>query len=493
MSGKSETPFLTLSAEEAAMAAGAPVQNLLKEATCPICLEYFQDPVLIPECGHNFCRSCLTRSWEGSPSEASCPLCRQTFEPPNIHENRQLLRVAEIAQRCDPRGEEGGSFCGTHREPLKLFCQDHETLICWVCSRSREHRDHRVIPLEEALQEYQGKVGDCLKAQKEEKEKMVSYKTKREKQAQEMLDKIQKGEENIVAEFEKLQCWLEKQENLLLDRMKQMEEEIVARRDECLAKQVKELSSLEDLIQKMEEKQQQPASKLLQDTGSVLKKHRAKKPFLNPVAFPLELKWTIWDYSDISVFLKGVMKQFRDTLEFGLQLQKANVILDPDTAHPCLALFEDFKSVRGIVEDQCLPENPKRFEKWRYVLGHQEFSTGRHFWEVTIGVEGGWTVGVARKSVNRKDDISPSPKEGIWQFGRCRWKSQDNFLECPKLPLTKNLRRIRVSLNCEGGQVAFFDAQTAALLYTFSEAALAAETLLPSFYLENEACLTLCT
>ncbi|XP_007445059.1 zinc finger protein RFP-like [Python bivittatus] len=254
------------------MEAGGPAPDLLKEATRPPCPVYIRAPVLIPECGHNFCRSCLTRSWGESMSEAPCPLCRRTFEPPNIHENRQLVRVVEIAQRCDPRGEEGGSFCRTHQQPLKLFCQHHKTLICWICGRSREHRDHQVIPLEEALQEYQIKVGDCLKAQKEEKEKMVTYKTKREKQAQEMLDKIQKGEENIVAEFEKLQRWLEKQENLLLDRMKQMEEEIVAQRGECLAKHMEELSSLEDLIQEMEEKQQQPANKFLQDIGSVLKK-----------------------------------------------------------------------------------------------------------------------------------------------------------------------------------------------------------------------------
>ncbi|ETE55779.1 Zinc finger protein RFP, partial [Ophiophagus hannah] len=33
-------------------------------------------------CGHNFCRSCLTRIWGTSESEASsCPQCRQTFAP----------------------------------------------------------------------------------------------------------------------------------------------------------------------------------------------------------------------------------------------------------------------------------------------------------------------------------------------------------------------------------------------------------------------------
>uniref|UniRef100_A0A8C5RIR9 RING-type domain-containing protein n=1 Tax=Laticauda laticaudata TaxID=8630 RepID=A0A8C5RIR9_LATLA len=68
--------------EEAAMAARASLQDLLEEATFSICLDYFQDPVLITECGHNFCRGYLTRSWGTSESEASCPQCRQTYAPP---------------------------------------------------------------------------------------------------------------------------------------------------------------------------------------------------------------------------------------------------------------------------------------------------------------------------------------------------------------------------------------------------------------------------
>ncbi|XP_007444623.2 zinc finger protein RFP-like isoform X3 [Python bivittatus] len=475
------------------MAAGAPVLDLLEEATCPLCLEYFPDPVLIPECGHNFCRSCLTRSWGESPSEASCPQCRRTFCPRNILANRQLARVVEIAQRCDPRGEEGGSFCRMHREPLKLFCQDHETLICVVCDRAREHRDHRVTPLEEvALQEYRSKVGDCLKAQKEEKEKILTYRRETERKMEQMLDLIKKERENTVAEFRELRRCLEEQEKLLLARMEETEKEIMAIRDKWLAKHIEELSSLEDLIQEIEEKLQWPASKLLQDIGSVLEKYQAKKPSKIPVAFPLELKWRIWDYSDISVFLKGIMKQFRDNLEFGLQLQKVNVILDPDTAHPGLVLSEDRKSIRAVDEDQCLPKNPERFENWLYVLGCQGFSTGRHFWEVTVGKKEEWYVGVAKKSVNRKDYIEVCPEEGIWEVGKWEGKYRANFPpKYPTLVPTEELKSIRISLNCEGGQVTFFDAQTAALLYTFSEAPLAGETLLPSFSLNNDDCLTL--
>ncbi|XP_026547224.1 zinc finger protein RFP-like [Notechis scutatus] len=255
------------------MASGASLQGFLEEATCSICLDYFQDPVLIPQCGHNFCRGCLTRSWGTSESEASCPQCRQTFAPRSVLFNRQLARVAEVARGCSHHPEkEGGSFCPKHQEPLKLFCKDHETLICLVCDQSKEREGHRVIPVEEAFQEYQIKVEDCLKVQKEQKEKIATYKRDTEQRVQEMLDLIDKVKKNIVAEFRELQLWLEGQEKLLLSRMEETEEDIMARKEKGLAQPMEDLSSLDHLIQEIEEKLQQPASQLLQDIGSILKK-----------------------------------------------------------------------------------------------------------------------------------------------------------------------------------------------------------------------------
>uniref|UniRef100_A0A8D0DNP3 B box-type domain-containing protein n=1 Tax=Salvator merianae TaxID=96440 RepID=A0A8D0DNP3_SALMN len=56
------------------------------------------------------------------------------------------------------RGTESvGKLCSQHQEPLKLFCEDDQALLCVVCDKSRGHRGHTVIPKEEAFGEY--KVG----------------------------------------------------------------------------------------------------------------------------------------------------------------------------------------------------------------------------------------------------------------------------------------------------------------------------------------------
>lgn len=44
------------------------------------------------------------------------------------------------------------------------------------------------------------------------------------------------------------------------------------------------------------------------------------------------------------------------------------------------------------------------------MLGREGFTAGRHFWEVTVGGEGDWAVGVARKSVRRKGEFGLSPE-----------------------------------------------------------------------------------
>uniref|UniRef100_A0A8C3K5Y2 RING-type domain-containing protein n=1 Tax=Calidris pygmaea TaxID=425635 RepID=A0A8C3K5Y2_9CHAR len=69
--------------------------NLRDEATCSVCLEFFKDPVSI-ECGHNFCRGCIVKSWKDLEMDFPCPQCREVFSQKNFRPNRQLANMAEI-------------------------------------------------------------------------------------------------------------------------------------------------------------------------------------------------------------------------------------------------------------------------------------------------------------------------------------------------------------------------------------------------------------
>uniref|UniRef100_A0A8C6V6R2 Uncharacterized protein n=1 Tax=Naja naja TaxID=35670 RepID=A0A8C6V6R2_NAJNA len=437
------------------MAAGPSLPVLLEEATCSICLDYFQDPVLIPECSHNFCRGCLTRSWGTSESKASsCPQCRQTF-----------ARHPE---------EEGGSFCPKHREPLKLFCKDHETLICVVCDRSKEHSCHWVIPAEEAFQEYQVGISHCGGASRSLAFLSIlrSLYLDTEQTAQEMLDLIENVKKKLVAEFRELHLWLEGQEKLLLTKMEETEKDIMARKEKGLAKHMEEVRSLDHLIHEIEEKLQQPASKLLQvRTGSG--DHRI-----------LGLEGTLEALYCCSVQFFSHTRPAAEAL-FSLPSflpfpLTVHVTLDPDTTiYGSYKISKDGKRIKGL---QGVIYNPTLF-------GSQLFSSGRHFWDVIVDGSRGWAVGVTNKPVRLENVHVVCRQWHIWVFNeKYRAMSPSGYSD---LVLTERPTKIRVCVNCEGGQVSLFDAKTATLLHTFLDASLVGETLRPHFSVGHGICVTL--
>ncbi|XP_077778623.1 zinc finger protein RFP-like [Podarcis muralis] len=370
-----------------------------------------------------------------------------------------------------------GRYCEKHQESLKLFCVEDETVVCLVCDKSRKHRDHEVIPVDEASEDYKEKINSSLENLRKERKKILAYEAELEKESQDLLKctatEMQKAEEK----FRELH-------QFLLNLIEEVEKEIVGRRDEHRARLSRKLSSLERTIQEMEEKSEQPASELLQDVGSILQRCEITERSENPLAFPPELKEEASRFRDMNLRLEEVMKEFKDAMLFRQQLQKANATLDPDTAHSCLILSKDGKSVRLADRKRVVPNNPERFNNWHCVLGREEFTAGRHFWEVTVGSEGEWAVGVARESIGRKGRFPFSPEGGLWALekmgnGYWAWNPPYNT----PLSLREKPRRIQVTLDYEGGRVSFSDADSGAELYTFSGASFSGETLLPFFRL----------
>uniref|UniRef100_A0A674JN62 Tripartite motif containing 39 n=1 Tax=Terrapene triunguis TaxID=2587831 RepID=A0A674JN62_9SAUR len=413
------------------MATDNPVESLQEEASCPICLEYFKDPVII-DCGHNFCRACITQCWEGSNTAVSCPQCRETVQQGNLRPNRRLANVVEIAkwlrlQAAKGAGEE--RLCGEHQETLKLFCEEAQSSVCLVCHLSRDHRDHTVVPIEEAVQEYKEKIQAHLKALREEREKLpfpifIQKQTQTERQ-------------KIVSEFQQLRQFLEEQERLLLAQLEKLDEEIVRIQNENITKLSKQISCLSEQISEMEGKCQKPASEFLQ--VRLREKQRRESWKLKPLSAPNALILSL----------------------------RVNVTLDPDTAHPQLVLSEDWKCVRCGDTRQQLPNNPERFDIEPCVLGCEGFTSGRHCWEVEVGVGGGWAVGVARESVGRKGWISLNPKGGIWAVRQCGGQFRALTSPVTPLPLCRAPSRIWVCLDCDRGQVTFIVAGDEAPIFTF--------------------------
>ncbi|XP_074873450.1 tripartite motif-containing protein 10-like [Carettochelys insculpta] len=134
-----------------AMAAATPVQEIQEETKCPICLEYLTDPVST-ECGHNFCRGCITQyceTWAELGSDPLyCPSCRARIPRGALRNNYQLANIVEKVKHLDFKpGTENP--CERHGKGLDLFCKEDGEAVCVVCWRS-EHSSHMVLGLDEA-------------------------------------------------------------------------------------------------------------------------------------------------------------------------------------------------------------------------------------------------------------------------------------------------------------------------------------------------------
>uniref|UniRef100_A0A452I065 Zinc finger protein RFP-like n=1 Tax=Gopherus agassizii TaxID=38772 RepID=A0A452I065_9SAUR len=430
------------------MATEDPVEHLQDEVACPICLEYFKDPVII-ECGHNFCRACITQCWERSATAASCPQCRETVQQSNLRPNRQLANIVEIAKRLSFRGAEGAGgerVSGEHQEVLKLFCEEDQTPICVVCDRSLTHCAHRVVPVEKAAQEYKEKIQAHWKTLREEREKLLGFKLTGEGKNWEYLKQIQEERQKIVSEFQQLRQFLEEQERLLLVRLEKLDKEIVKIWNENNTILSEEISRLSELISELEGKYQKPASEFL---------------FLG---------------SSPVLARTGLLGSMRN----GPSLPQANVTLDPDTAHLNLVLSEDLRSVKWEEIQQELPDNPERFDTEPSVLGWEGFTSGRHCWEMEVGDRGGWVVGVAKESVRRRGEIRPG--EGIWAVGYVLDQFWALTSPATHLPLSWVPSRIRVCLDCDQGQVTFIDAGDGAPIFTFPPGSVPGERIRPWFW-----------
>ncbi|XP_053235399.1 tripartite motif-containing protein 10-like [Podarcis raffonei] len=462
------------------MASAPPSTDVGEEVLCPICQDFLTDPVTL-DCGHNFCQGCITKHCEIRDEidmgDCKCPVCMVKIQSRNFCRNWQLANVAERLKL------QRKQLCEKHKEKLHLFCKQDEELVCLVCERCPEHKSHTVVLKEEVAQEYKTLICDRLEHLKKEREKIQAYEAKIGKESNSLLRITETERQKTMEKFRQLHQFLEEQEKRLLNEIEEMEKEITRRREKHLAGLSEELSSLERSIREMEEKSQQPASELLQDVRRTLQRCERRGTSENPLTFPLELKRKISKFRAAIPILYLGEEKIKDALLSRL-LQKANVTLDPDTAHPCLILSEDGKSVRREYKDEALPDNPERFSDWPCVLGCEGFTAGRHFWEVNMGSEELWAIGVARKSMGRKGLFSLRPERGIWAVGKWHGKYKAcTSPHCSPLSLSEEPRRIRVTLDYEGGYVSLSDADSGAELHTFSGALFFGETLLPFFCL----------
>ncbi|KFR07807.1 putative E3 ubiquitin-protein ligase MID2, partial [Opisthocomus hoazin] len=157
------------------------METLESELTCPICLELFEDPLLLP-CAHSLCFSCAHRVLVSSCSSSEsiepitafqCPTCRYVISLNHrglegLKRNVTLQNIIDRFQKASLSGPNSpserlvepvpdahfrGLTCLEHEnEKVNMYCVADDQLICALCKLVGRHRDHQVASLSDRFE-----------------------------------------------------------------------------------------------------------------------------------------------------------------------------------------------------------------------------------------------------------------------------------------------------------------------------------------------------
>ncbi|KAJ8367467.1 hypothetical protein AAFF_G00317640 [Aldrovandia affinis] len=226
---------------------------LEEELSCPVCTEIFRDPVVL-KCSHSFCKACLQKCWEQKGSR-ECPVCRRKSSIENPPLNLSLRNTCEVFLKERSLRATAGSeeLCSLHSEKLKLFCLEDQIPVCLVCQTSKKHKNHELLPVQEAAEEYKDKLRTALAPLQEKLKAFNEVKLVCDQTAEHIKSQAQRTERQIKMEFEKLQQFLKDEEAARIAALREEEEQKSQMMKEKIEKMTEEISSLSEQIRAIEQ------------------------------------------------------------------------------------------------------------------------------------------------------------------------------------------------------------------------------------------------
>uniref|UniRef100_UPI00358EBA24 E3 ubiquitin-protein ligase TRIM7-like isoform X2 n=1 Tax=Myxine glutinosa TaxID=7769 RepID=UPI00358EBA24 len=473
------------------MAVSSPIGDTMKDLTCAVCLQLFNEPIALP-CGHSFCCCCIEKYWEScrGATGIACPNCRKAFpQKPQLNKNVTLASLVEqvklsgsestlggeghcevcdieAAMRCipcdilccekhvKPHKEKGHKLvkpgekveklrCSEHRNSMDFYCKDDERLMCSTCMVG--HQYHQVVGVEVAHAEY--KVSGRDDEEKLERKRKTMYRAVDEK-------------------VNRMKRWLNERLEVKLSQLEHRRENLQKKMDSLHEAESTLKASLEGL----------EATSFLQGYKDILHRLESRPHFTSKQSTQIDKQPRLLDFpvqeqnvkSLIQLnenLLKGIQQELvkeLKTSELGTSILKRlygqSPSLDRNSANPRIMISEDLRKATLSCTKHRYPEHPDRFDCWVQVLARESLSSGRHYWEVDVGSSSYCRIGIALNSIGRKGEeclLGENPKS--WCVEKCfnEYTATHNY-QRTILSVPGDLERFGFLLDCEAGELRCF-------------------------------------
>ncbi|KAM9393602.1 bloodthirsty-related gene family, member 30 [Pholidichthys leucotaenia] len=469
------------------------------------------------------------------PAVSSCLTCTAAYCAEHVKPHHTTPFYAKHPL-MDPLEALRGRTCSTHRRLLEVYCRTCDRCICAICVLE-EHRTHKTVSVQTERLSKQKQVSrteqEILNRIKEKEtriselkkklEGVQSYGDRERGEVENLLDEvsgsldrirseivggIQKELDNVMSKGEGLVNRLEAELSQLTEKRAKLEEQATSQ------DHIGFLQSYEDATTPLAAEQQydvdddrefslhfqlgEVKSRLLEvkdkmediRTGEVRPRGSrgsggsmssfppgelmAAESMLSLRGSHASLRRSQWSLKDIKK-TKPVSgyKKARVYIE--------DVMLNPVTAYPFLILSEDRKQVKRGEKLQFYRNSTQRYDVWSLVIAKEGFVSGRHYWEVFVGENKDWKLGVVSESAQRKGLFDMCPTTGYYAI----WWSSNQLRALTAPPLTKvkghhpKLRQVGVFLDVEEGQVSFYNVKTGSEIYSFNASAEFTERMFP--------------
>ncbi|KAK6470054.1 nuclear factor 7 [Huso huso] len=506
------------------MAWNESTSSLTEELECPVCLDFFKDPVML-DCGHNMCRACIL-GYMNNQGSVLCPECRAVVSGPgSLKPNRVLRNLADKARElkltehlpCELQGptappqgcgfqspsfETGELCCRKHGEQLKLFCETDRKLVCLICRDERQHKGHTFKPVNEAAQSCKEELNRALQFLLGDNDAVQIV----EKDQQTELSRIQDRSgwllADITTQFAELHEFLRRREEEVKRDLKAAERRALEPMERNLQRIQRELGDRTEQARKLQDSQSitQPVTylKWWSETGSPIMEELKEKAPCGPATD----EWEIVTVSGYESKLKTLsivpgslsLGPYETHLQFFIWKEMLKVIrrvpqrLTMEDCSLSLKVSRDGLSTRQIDRDQDQPhkhhhappavvQTEAHFDQGLHAQSREKFTSGSHYWEVEVGGKSDWAVGIKMEKIQER--------ETKWYQKVVHFFSRHNYLllvfsgdkdfrinafsvDIPILPGARP-RKVGVYLDCEKAQVSFYNADDMSHIYTHSE------------------------